>query len=117
MALWNCSSLTVQRAAGRNLLGAAAASVQLSRSVGAAVGAALVGGALFGSLALADPKVLQLFMSAMRADIAVIDALPAAGMTLVKAEIAHAFSVAFLTIAAFVAAAIGLAWSHPERNL
>ncbi len=47
--------VTVQNAAGTASLGSAAASVQLSRSIGAAAGTALVGTVLFATLALGDP--------------------------------------------------------------
>ncbi len=53
--------VTVQNAAGTASLGSAAASVQLSRSIGAAVGTALVGTVLFASLALGDPDAARLF--------------------------------------------------------
>ena len=109
--------LTVQRAAGHGLLGAAAASVQLSRSIGAAVGTALVGGALFGTLAMADPKVATQFTAALKNDYSIIGTMTAAEAALLRAEIAHAFSVAFLVIAAFVGVGVALAWSHPERQL
>jgi len=47
--------VTVQAVAGQNRLGAAAASVQFSRSVGAALGTAVVGAVLFAVLAALDP--------------------------------------------------------------
>ena len=53
--------VTVQNAAGLASLGSAAASVQLSRSIGAAVGTALVGTVLFATLALSDPETAGLF--------------------------------------------------------
>ena len=109
--------LTVQRAAGHTMLGAAAASVQLSRSVGAAVGAALVGGALFGTIGIADPHIADAIRAAVQSDVVNFDRLAPADVVAVKIEIAHAFSVAFLVISAFVAIGVALAWSHPERNL
>ena len=53
--------VTVQNAAGAASLGSAAASVQLSRSIGAAAGTALVGTVLFASLALGNPETARLF--------------------------------------------------------
>ena len=56
--------VTVQNAAGSTSLGSGAASVQLSRSIGAAVGTALVGTVLFATVALSDPEAARLFGSA-----------------------------------------------------
>jgi len=48
--------VTVQTAAGTKRLGTAAATVQLSRALGAAVGTAIVGVVLFPVIALTDPS-------------------------------------------------------------
>ena len=53
--------LTVQLVAGRSNLGAAAASVQFSRSVGAAFGTAVVGAVLFAVLSAHDRGTATLF--------------------------------------------------------
>jgi EmrB/QacA subfamily drug resistance transporter len=107
--------VTVQNAAGRASLGSAAASVQLSRSIGAAAGTALVGTVLFASLALGDPRTLDVFAALLGrgapADPSLLGSAPQ------RAEIAAAFQAAFLTIAAFAAAGTALAWSIPARRL
>src|SRR6185312_8551367 len=51
--------VTVQSAAGRGLLGTAAASVQFSRSLGAALGTAIIGAVLFAALAVIDPEATR----------------------------------------------------------
>ncbi len=51
--------VTVQSAAGVASLGSAAASVQLSRALGAAFGTALVGTVLFAVLTWSDPDAAQ----------------------------------------------------------
>ena len=51
----------VQNAAGGQRLGEAAASVQFSRSMGAAFGTALVGTVLFAYLALSNPEAARVF--------------------------------------------------------
>ena len=109
--------VTVQAQAGIGSLGSAAASVQLSRSIGAAVGTALVGSVLFATLALSDPQAPALFASMVQQGPSAIDALPAIRKTVVLSEIANAFTAAFLTIAAFAAIGAGLAWSIPTRRL
>jgi hypothetical protein len=107
--------VTVQNAAGNASLGSAAASVQLSRSIGAAAGTALVGTVLFATLALGDPRTAEVFATLLgRAPLADPSAL---GSELLRAEIAGAFRAAFLTIAAFAAAGTALAWSIPARRL
>jgi MFS family permease len=109
--------VTVQNAAGTASLGTAAASVQLSRSIGAAAGTALVGTVLFAALALGDPATARLFAALLNDGPAALagEALPNVGLH--QAEIAAAFRAAFLTIAAFAAIGIALAWSIPARRL
>src|SRR5208337_799274 len=53
--------VTVQKVSGPQLLGEGAASVQFSRSVGAAFGTAAVGAVLFAVLAATDPDAAHLF--------------------------------------------------------
>lgn len=53
--------VTVQTAAGARMLGAGAASVQFSRSLGAAVGTALIGTVLFSTLSTSDAQAARLF--------------------------------------------------------
>ncbi len=109
--------VTVQNAAGSGSLGSAAASVQLSRSIGAAVGTALVGTVLFAGLALSGPDTTALFDALLQQDTGTLAALPPARQVIVQSEIAAAFRAAFLTIAAFAAIGTALAWSIPARRL
>jgi predicted MFS family arabinose efflux permease len=109
--------VTVQAVAGQNRLGAAAASVQFSRSVGAALGTALVGAVLFAILAIVDPDAARLFASSLEHGPAVLASLPAARQAMVQAEITLAFQAAFATIAVFAAGALALAWSLPVRRI
>ena len=109
--------VTVQNAAGLASLGSAAASVQLSRSIGAAVGTALVGTVLFASLSLGNAQTAHLFATLVQQGPDAIAALPPARQVLALAEIATAFRAAFLTMAAFSAVGLLLAWSIPTRRL
>jgi hypothetical protein len=109
--------VTVQNAAGNASLGSAAASVQLSRSIGAAVGTALVGTVLFAALALSDPATAQLFGALLQQGPATLATVPPARLPIIQSEVAAAFRSAFLTIAAFAAAGMVLAWSIPARRL
>jgi predicted MFS family arabinose efflux permease len=109
--------VTVQNAAGAASLGSAAASVQLSRSIGAAVGTALVGTVLFATLSLSDPDTAGLFADLVQRGPDGLAVLPPARTAIVQSEIATAFSAAFLTIAAFSATGLWLAWSIPAKRL
>ncbi|MBV9064182.1 MAG: MFS transporter, partial [Methylobacteriaceae bacterium] len=127
-ALWGVTALfmgsvmgvvqvTVQNAAGRERLGAAAASVQLSRSVGASFGTAVIGTILFVTLAIVDPDGAHAFITMIEQGASALDALPATRHAILQTEIAQAFRAAFLTIAAFTAGAGLLALTNPAKRL
>jgi MFS family permease len=107
--------VTVQNAAGPQSLGSAAASVQLSRSIGAVGGTALVSTVLFAALALGDPAALPLFEALLGRGALADPSILAS--TELRAQIGTAFQAAFLTIAAFAAAGMMLAWWIPARRL
>jgi predicted MFS family arabinose efflux permease len=109
--------VTVQSTAGPGLLGAAAASVQLSRSLGAATGTALVGTVLFAALSLSDPNAGQLFGDLIERNADILASMPPARQAVVRAEIDAAFRAAFLTIAGFALIGLAFAWSIPKRRL
>jgi MFS family permease len=109
--------VTVQNAAGSASLGSAAASVQLSRSIGAAVGTALVGTVLFGTLSLSDPDAAPLFATLVQMGPVAMEALSPERQATILAEVAVAFRAAFLTVAAFAGIGALLAWTIPMRRL
>lgn len=109
--------VTVQTAAGKAMLGTAAASVQFSRSLGAALGTALVGAMLFAVLAIVDPQAVAVFTELFQAVSDPLASLPAAKAAALQEEIRTAFRFSFLTIAAFSVCACGLAWSIPLRRI
>ena len=106
--------ITVQCAAGPGMLGSAAASVQLSRSLGAAVGTAFTGMILFIMLAMSDANATQIFVVLVQKGAA---AIPNFYRLPVHGEIVRAFQAAFLTIAVFTAMGCAIAWSIPARHL
>jgi EmrB/QacA subfamily drug resistance transporter len=108
---------TVQFVAGTAQLGAAAASVQFSRSIGAAVGTALVGAVLFASLAASDPAAARLFRAIVETGSGALAGLPAGRAAVVQGEIAQAFRAAFLVIALFAALGGVMAWTIPVRRI
>lgn len=109
--------VTVQNAAGATSLGSAAASVQLSRSIGAATGTALVGTVLFASLALSDPDAVPVLRELVEHGPRALADLPMARRAVLESEIAGAFRYGFLTITAFSLAGMLLAWTIPTRRL
>jgi predicted MFS family arabinose efflux permease len=109
--------VTVQNAAGATSLGSAAASVQLSRSIGAATGTALVGTVLFASLALSDPDAVPVLRELVEQGPRALADLPMARRAVLESEIAGAFRFGFLTITAFSLAGMLLAWTIPTRRL
>ena len=109
--------VTVQNAAGSGSLGSAAASVQLSRSIGAAVGTALVGTVLFATVALSDPEAARLFGTLVQQGPRTLGDLPAERQAMILSEVAVAFRNVFLAIAGFAAVGALLAWTIPTRRL
>ncbi len=109
--------MTVQSVAGPRFLGAAAASVQISRSMGAAFGTALVGAVLFATLAFQDSDLARHFAELVQSGPAVLATLDEARRAEVQRVIATAFSGGFLTMCVFILAAIGLAWWIPVKRI
>jgi len=109
--------VTVQSAAGSQRLGEAAASVQFSRSIGAAFGTALVATVLFAYLALKNPDAARAFAVMVEGGMAAVSKLPAIDFATVQADIAEAFRAAFLLIAGFTAGGFFLALTNPMRRI
>jgi EmrB/QacA subfamily drug resistance transporter len=109
--------VTVQSVAGQARLGEAAASVQFSRSIGAAFGTALVATALFATLAITSPDAAKAFVGMVQHAKYVGPALSPIQEAAIQADIAGAFRVAFLTIGLFTAAGFFLALTNPLRRI
>lgn len=109
--------VTVQVSAGLSFLGTGAASVQFSRSLGAALGTATVGAVLFASLSMVDREAGHLFGTIVQQGPEALNSLPLQRQLLIGQEIAGAFRAAFLTMAAIASLGLVLAWSLPLRRL
>jgi len=107
---------TVQAAAGRERLGAAAASVAFSRSLGAAAGAALMGAVLFGSLALGSGAAAEGLARLASEGPGALGALAPEAAVAIRDGLADAFRAMFLVAAALMLAASFLAWRVPMRR-
>jgi predicted MFS family arabinose efflux permease len=109
--------VTVQTAAGTSMLGAGAASVQFSRSLGAAVGTAVIGTLLFSSLTANAPEAARLFQAVMENGPGALDGLDQAARLTMQDALVDAFRTAFLGVAGFAAVAAFLAWTIPMRRI
>jgi EmrB/QacA subfamily drug resistance transporter len=109
--------LTVQSVSGPRMLGTGAAMVQFSRSVGAAFGTATVAAVLFSVLAASDREAANLFGIIIEQGPDAIATLAPARQAVVQSEIADAFRLAFMTVAAFTGIGTWLAWSLPLRRV
>jgi predicted MFS family arabinose efflux permease len=109
--------VTVQSASGPLRLGEAAASVQFSRSIGAAFGTAIVAAVLFAMLSLKNPEAASAFATMVEHGRALATSLPAEQRAAIQADIANAFRAAFLTIAGFTTVGFFLALSNPLRRI
>jgi EmrB/QacA subfamily drug resistance transporter len=105
----------VQSASGPRQLGEGSATVQFSRSIGAGFGTAIVTAVLFAVLAFKNPETAVLFSSMVQHGVGSISPVVAPSAA-VRAEIADAFSAAFLTIAAFTTLGFVLALAIPMRR-
>ena len=111
------AQVTVQAVGGKSNLGAAAASAQLSRSLGSAFGAAATGTVLFGILTATDSDTATLFFEMVRRGPGVLAALPIERQELVQAQVAQAFRGVFLTVACFSVTIVIMAATLPLRRL
>jgi EmrB/QacA subfamily drug resistance transporter len=109
--------VTIQSASGTLRLGEAAASVQFSRSIGAAFGTALVAAVLFAVLSMKNPEVGRLFATMVERGGQLTPSLPSTQQAAVHAVIAEAFRAAFLSIAVFTTVGCVLALTIPLRRI
>lgn len=109
--------VTVQTLAGRRMLGAAAGSIQLSRSVGASFGTALFGAVLFAAGSQSDPAAGAMFVEILQTGTGAPEGLDPVRQAALMGAISSGFSYAFLLLAAFTAAGATLAWINPSRRI
>jgi EmrB/QacA subfamily drug resistance transporter len=109
--------VTVQSVSGARMLGEAAASVQFSRSIGAALGTAAVAAVLFAVLAATDRETAAMFGAMVEQGGKLLQPVSPARAAIVQSEVAQAFRAAFLVIAGFAGAGAWLAASIPLRRI
>jgi hypothetical protein len=109
--------VTVQTASGPLQLGEAAASVQFSRSIGAAFGTALVATVLFAVLTVKNADAARVFAAMVEHGGPLTTPLLPDERAAIQADIAEAFRAAFLTMAAFTTAGFFLAVTNPLKRI
>lgn len=107
----------VQNAAGQLRLGEAAASVQFSRSIGAAFGTALVATVLFALLAIRNPEAARVFTAMFEHARNVGAGLSADQRAVIHNDIAIAFRAAFMMMALFTAGGLILSITNPQKRI
>jgi EmrB/QacA subfamily drug resistance transporter len=107
--------VVVQSASGLQRLGEAAASVQVSRSMGAAFGTAVVATILFAALSIKHPETARVFAAMMEHGPPL--ASSSSEQTKLHEEISQAFRIAFWSIAGYTALGSLLAFSIPLRRI
>ncbi len=110
------AQITMQFQAPPAMLGAASASVQLSRSIGSAIGVTVALGALFATLAR-QVGTAAAFANAIKNGPSALAALPDATRAIAAAGIDEGFTAAFLCVAAFAALNAVVAWTLPLQSL
>ncbi|WP_161600944.1 MFS transporter [Teichococcus oryzae] len=110
------AQVTAQALAPPAMLGAAAASVQLSRSVGSAAGVTVAVGALFAILSQ-ESTTAAVFADMVRHGPAALATMPDAMRATTAARINTGFSFAFMVVAAFAVMNALLAWTLPLRRI
>jgi EmrB/QacA subfamily drug resistance transporter len=115
-AVMPAMQVVVQSAAPAAELGAATASIAIARSLGGALGAAMVGVAIFASLRHGAPDVAQ-SLAAVLADPSRAAPLDATARAALSAHVDRTFGPAFATIAGIAAIAASIARGIPPLHL
>ena len=108
------TQVSVQLAAGRESLGAAIASISLSRSIGGALGVAITGAVLFA--ALGDASLGVLLQEVIKGGAASIDRLSADQRAALATHLDAAYRIAFAVLALITAVGALLAGTVPKPD-
>ena len=118
------TQVTVQSAAGRDSLGAATASISLSRSIGGAVGVAVTGAALFALIGDASGSLTDVLHRAIEGGPAAIGLLAASERAALAAHLDAAYRAVFILLAVITGCGALIArtipspdWSKPSANI
>lgn len=98
-------------------LGTATASIQLSRSLGAAAGTAIASAVLFAVIAMTGTEVSRELLALLQGSEEALASLSDGAEAIIRGNVATAFQAVFLTTAVYSAITLVLAWSMPRRTL
>jgi MFS family permease len=107
------TQVTVQLAAGREALGVATASIALSRSLGGALGVAIVGAVLFALIGTVDGTLARVLREVVEGGPAYITQLSPQQRGALAAHLDGAYRVVFFVLAAIAAAGALIARTIP----
>jgi hypothetical protein len=107
----------VQSAAGRASLGSAIGSMSLSRSIGGAIGVAIIGAVVFVSIGRRDGGVGALLARIIESGPESLDRLSQADRNAIAGEFDRTFRVVFLSIAAMTGIGALIATTVPKPKL
>jgi EmrB/QacA subfamily drug resistance transporter len=111
------TQIIVQSAAGSTSLASAVASVSVSRSIGGALGVAIVGAVLFLLIGREDALLASVLPQIAQSRGAFLAALPDPQRQAITAHLDDAFRVVFLVLAAFTCIGAYAAAKVPEQRL
>ena len=109
--------VTVQAAAGAARLGTAAATVQLSRSLGAALGTAAAGSLLLAVTLFKAPEAADQLVALLEVGPDTLAQLPSSEALAIRDALASGFQAIFLMLAAWAAIGVTLVWTIPMRRI
>jgi len=109
--------VAVQHAAGRESLGAAIGAMSLCRSVGGAIGVAVVGAIVFASIGGDDGALGSVLARVMDAGPESLALVSNADRAALVAQLDRTFRMVFLCIAVVTAGGTALAWTVPGPKL
>jgi EmrB/QacA subfamily drug resistance transporter len=110
------TQVAVQYAAGRESLGAATATISVSRAVGGAIGVAIVGAILFAMLAAPDAATSTAVRDVIEGGPAFVDRLSEVQRATLTASLDQAYRVIFVVIAGVTALGALVARTIPSPN-
>jgi EmrB/QacA subfamily drug resistance transporter len=108
------TQVTVQYAAGREALGAATATISVSRAVGGAIGVAIVGAILFGMLAAPDGTMSPALRGVIEGGPAFVGRLSETERAALSGSLDRAYRVIFFVLAAISATGAMVARTVPK---
>jgi MFS family permease len=110
------TQVTVQLAAGPASLGAATASIALSRAIGGAAGVALVGAVLIGALGVAGDTLPSLLAKVIEAGPHAVAQMSGAERMAMRARFDHAYRIVFAILAGVTLVSALLARTIPRPD-